>query len=341
MHVRIPQIIIALLLGACALKPITEKSDHYNGETFFNPGVEQNPGGFWNGLRLFYAMMTSPAWVKPQSEKPKYSLPQSPKDKSIAITFVNHATFAIQSSDTVILTDPVWSKRVSPFTWIGPKRFGPPGIGLDELQRVDAVLISHNHYDHMDIETLLKIRDKFNPVFVVALGDKKHLEKAGIHENVRELDWWQSISVGNTHIMFTPCQHFSSRSLWDRNETLWGSYWITMKGKALYFAGDTGYSPWFKEIHKRLGSPDVALLPIGAYEPYWFMKIVHMNPTDAVEAHLDLHSRQSIGMHFGTFKLTTEPIDEPAKHLERALFKKAIDPKNFLVPQEGSTYFLN
>lgn len=290
--------------------------------------------------RFMLALFSSPSWPEQKSPEVPSELPPQPQSNTMAVTFVNHATFVIQNSDLVILTDPVWAERVSPFSWAGPKRAVPPGIDFEKLRKVDVVIISHNHYDHMDIESLKRLKEKFDPLFVIPLGDSKHLQKEGISK-FKELDWWEEAQIPGATITLTPAQHFSSRSLFDRNKSLWGSYWVEFKNHKVYFGGDTGYSAWFKEIHKRFGSPDLALLPIGAYEPRWFMKPVHMNPEEAVLAHIDLNSKQSIGMHFGTFKLTTEAIDQPAKDLAQSLRDKAIDPKTFLVPTEGFSFYLS
>jgi L-ascorbate metabolism protein UlaG (beta-lactamase superfamily) len=184
---------------------------------------------------------------------------------------------------------------------------------------VDVILLSHNHYDHMDLISLRKLRRRFPDVKIVTtLGNAAYLAKKRLPGAV-ELDWWQAYAMGDTSITVTPARHFAARWLNDRNETLWGGFFITHGGAKIYFAGDTGYTRFFSEIRARLGEPDLALLPIGAYEPRWFMGPVHMNPADAVQAFLDLGAKQAVGAHFGTFQLTAEPIDAPEKDLARAL----------------------
>ena len=314
-------------------------SDHFDGKRFFNPEGRE-VGGFWATARVMYTLATSDGWVDPPKDAKEHALPEQPKDNRIEVTFVNHASFIIQSSDFVILTDPVWSKRASPFNFAGPTRYREPGIKFDSLRRVDIVLVSHNHYDHMEIATLSKLKKKFDPYFVVAVGDKRHLEDAGITK-VQELDWWEEAKLpAGISVTFTPAQHFSSRGLFDRNKSLWGSFMLKTHGKQVYFGGDTGYASHFKQVEAKFGAPDLALLPIGAYEPYWFMGPIHMNPSDAVKAHTDIKSKRSIGMHFGTFKLTTEPIDQPAKDLAASLSEKGIAAEQFTVPVEGSTFTL-
>ena len=189
----------------------------------------------------------------------------------VAITFVNHATFLIQTGGITILTDPVWSERASPFRRIGPKRVRKPGVAFKVLPAVDIVLLSHNHYDHLDVSTLTKLRQRFAPTVLTAAGVAKIVAPIGF-KDVRELDWWDKIQFNDTlNVTFVPAQHFSARGLFDRQKCLWGSYMIESRGCRVYFAGDTGYSTHFSDIRNRLGSPDIAMLGIGAYEPRWFM----------------------------------------------------------------------
>jgi L-ascorbate metabolism protein UlaG (beta-lactamase superfamily) len=255
----------------------------------------------------------------------------------IAVTFVNHATFLIQMPGVNILTDPVWSERAGPFGWIGPRRVRRPGVGLDELPDIDLILISHNHYDHLDIRTLRKLHGKFTPKVLVAAGDKKLVESSGM-KDVRELDWWEEVQIGSgMKVTVTPTQHFSARGLFDRQQSLWGGYMIQNMGRRIYFGGDAGYSSHFAEIRRRLGSPDIALLGIGAYEPRWFMRAMHMNPAEGVRAHEDLGSKQSIGMHFGTFRMSAEAFDQPGRDLKLALVNTGIAESRFVILHEGET----
>ena len=251
------------------------------------------------------------------------------------VTFVNHATVLVQTSEFNFLTDPVWSKRVSPFSWAGPARVREPGIQFDRLPRIDAVLVSHNHYDHLDIETLKRLDTQFSPLFYVALGDAKILRQAGIRQ-VQEMNWWTCHTDRSAQITFLPAQHWSGRWTYDRCRSLWGSFGIEIEGAKIYFAGDTGWSPHFKMIQENWGSPDLALFPIGAYEPRWFMKDFHMNPEDAVQAFLDLRARFAMAIHFGTWQLTDEGIDQPFEDLGKALAKHQISSKKFFtLPQGG------
>ncbi len=328
--------LLVLTVVTSARAADVQTSDHFDGKKFFNPGLDWNQTP-WQTMRVMFAMAQSESWIEKPPVEVQAVLPEQPKSDEVTVTFVNHATFILQSRDHVILTDPVWSNRASPFSWVGPARYVNPGIKLSSLRKVDVVILSHNHYDHMDLDTLVELKNKFDPVFLVPLNDKKHLEAVGITK-VHELDWWQEAPLkSGPKITFTPSQHFSARGLFDRNHSLWGSYMVELGKKRIYFGGDTGYSPHFKRIRERLGEPDVALLPIGAYEPYWFMKPIHMNPDDAVLAHLDLGSKKSIGMHFGTFKLTTEAIDQPEKDLKLCLQARGVEAKSFVVPVEGNT----
>jgi L-ascorbate metabolism protein UlaG (beta-lactamase superfamily) len=255
----------------------------------------------------------------------------------IAVTFVNHATFLIQINGITVLTDPIWSERASPVHWAGPKRVRDPGVTWEALPPIDIVLLSHNHYDHLDIATLGRLRDRFDPIMLVAAGDGRIIEPLGIRQ-LHELDWWDSFTLNEQcRVTFVPTQHFSARSVFDRQKSLWGGYMIEVSGRRIYFSGDTGYSVHFAEISRRLGCPDIALLGIGSYEPQWFMKPVHMNPAEAVAAHRDLGAKYSIGMHFGTFQLSAEAIDQPLLDLALALKEQGIAESAFVTLEVGET----
>ncbi len=255
----------------------------------------------------------------------------------IALTFVNHATFLIQLPHLNILTDPMWSDKVGPGNVAGPKRVRAPGVELEKLPDIDLVIISHNHYDHLDVRTLKKLNHMFSPKVLVPLGNKNKIISIGI-EKVQELDWWESVNFGGgTHITFTPTQHSSRRGLFDRDRSLWGGYFIRDGKRSLYFDGDGAYSTHYAEIKKRLGSPDIALLGIGAYLPRWFMKPIHMDPREAVAAHKDLGAKLSIGMHHGTFQLSSEGFDQPPKDLKKALETAGVSQDRFITLQEGET----
>ena len=235
------------------------------------------------------------------------------------IIWIGHSTFLIKKAGTVILTDPIFSDRASPFKNIGPERLIPPVIPLKELPRIDFVTVSHNHYDHLDINSLKKISE-LNPdaVFLVPAGDLKLLKKKRIN-NVYEFNWWETFKVEELTFTFTPVQHWSKRGLFDRNKSLWGGWYINFNDYGMYHAGDTGYSKDFIDTRLKLGAPKYAFIPIGAYDPEWFMAESHVNPEDAVQIMIDLEAEKAFGMHWGTFALTDEDTLEPPTRLKDSL----------------------
>ena len=253
--------------------------------------------------------------------------------------WIGHSTFLIKKSNITILTDPIFSDRASPFKNIGPKRLIPPALNLTDLPNIDFVTVSHNHYDHLDIVSLKEIYIR-NPeaIFLVPAGDKKLLVRKGI-QNVYEYEWWDGFKTSNIEIIFTPVQHWSKRGLFDRNKSLWGGWFFKFNDYSLYHAGDTGYSNDFKETRIRLGSPKYAFIPIGAYDPEWFMAESHVNPEDAVQIMLDLGAENSFGMHWATFKLTDEDTLEPKERLLKAI--NNINMSNFTAPNPGSVIDLD
>lgn len=310
-----------------------QPSDHYNGRHFHN--LERNARGLGDVFTWLRTRKPSkwPAW----EENPAFPLPQARYSSQIRdwhTTFINHATVLLQIGPYNLLTDPVWSERVSPFKSLGPKRVRPAGVALKDLPPIDVVLLSHNHYDHMDLATLKWLEQRDHPHVVTGLGNAAILHANGI-KHVTELDWWQSVEHKDLKIHFTPAQHFSGRGVRDRDLTLWGGLWVETEAGSAFFAGDTGYGGHFRAIRERLGEARLALLPIGAYEPRWFMSPVHMNPQDAVLAHRDLEARESLAIHFNTFQLTDESIGQPVLDLAAALQKHGMDAASFLVLKEG------
>ena len=324
-----------LLSLGCSPMENRPLSDHYDGRRFYNPTHPQMHG-FWATVKFLVSAKPAP-WPEFVENHPDPHLDCGLVSGQAAVTFVNHSTVLIQLAGYNILTDPVWSERASPLSWIGPKRVREPGIAFDALPRIDLVLVSHNHYDHMDLDTLKRLSKRFAPRILVPLGDKALLESTGINR-VEELDWWQKVELTpETQVIFTPTQHFSSRGLFDRNKSLWGSYMIRNRGHLIYFGGDAGYSSHYAQIRARVGPVDLAFLPIGAYEPNWFMGPVHMNPAEAVKAHSDLGSRQSVAIHFRTFRLTEEAIARPILDLKAAVASQGIPEDDFAVLEEGRT----
>ncbi|HIA96588.1 MAG TPA: MBL fold metallo-hydrolase [Gammaproteobacteria bacterium] len=242
------------------------------------------------------------------------------QSKNYAV-WIGHSTYLLNNGDLTILTDPVFSKRASPFSWAGPKRLIAPAISLEELPDIDVITVSHNHYDHLDIASL-KTLHKLNPnaSFLVSKGDMDLLVRSGI-KNVTEFLWWEDLEVKNTLFTFTPVQHWSARGFRDRNKSLWGGWFMQSSDSTIYHAGDTGYSDDFKETRSRLGSPDFAMIPIGGYDPLWFMRYHHVNPSESIQIALDLGVSKSFGMHWGTFRLTDEDILEPAQLIDQELKK--------------------
>jgi L-ascorbate metabolism protein UlaG (beta-lactamase superfamily) len=307
-------------------------SDHFDGRRFFNPHV---PTGRSRREEQQLQRTRREPWPE-HVEDPLFPRPDYTAHDRLSVTFIGHSTFLLQIGGVCVLTDPIWSERCSPVAFAGPCRARRPGQSLDTLPNVDLLLVSHNHYDHMDLPTLRKVRARWAPCTATGLGNARHLLKAGIRSAV-ELDWWQSAELAGARITYVPAQHFSSRGLHDRNRCLWGGFVIEAKGVVVYFAGDTGYCPHFIEIGRRFPRIDLALIPIGAYEPRWFTRNYHVDPEEAVRAHLDLMPRRSLGMHFGTFQLTDEAIDAPLMALRRARAQAGIAEQDFDVIWFGET----
>ncbi|HEU5145723.1 MAG TPA: MBL fold metallo-hydrolase [Chryseosolibacter sp.] len=307
-------------------------SDHFNGKAFVNPGRVKAKGGM-DVLKWMITRKRGPWHEKHDETFGKHPLGHF--KGGLRVTYINHATFLIQLDGVNILTDPVWSKRVSPFKWIGPKRMSPPGIQFGDLPRIHAVLLTHNHYDHLDIETMRMVFTAHHPQIIAPLGLKKFLDQNYIR-GCAELDWWQEMQVNDLVIESLPAQHFSGRGLLDRDATLWCGYAVKSRAGNIYFAGDTGYNDkTFREIGARSGPFRVSILPIGAYKPEWFMSPIHVSPEDAVRIHLDVKSQNSIAMHFGTFPLADEGEREPVEDLRVALKKRGIDGQEFITLKPG------
>lgn len=303
----------------------------FDGERFDNlEPVADKP--FTQLLKWKFTSEAKP-WPKWIDSLPGSILKSRTSKGEIHWNVVNHATVLIQIDGVNILTDPVWSERVSPFSFAGPKRSRAPGLTFESLPPIDLVLISHNHYDHLDLDTLKRLKEAHDPIFLVGLKSAPLLESVGIAKII-ELDWWQKTNLNNLGISFVPAKHWSARGLFDKRKMLWGGFVIEGSSK-IYFAGDTGMGSFFKLIKEKIGSPDLAFIPIGAYEPRWFMKNFHLNPEEAVLAHIDLGATKSVGIHFGTFQLTDEGLNDPAEDLEKAKIKNQIS--EFVVPNFGET----
>jgi N-acyl-phosphatidylethanolamine-hydrolysing phospholipase D len=251
------------------------------------------------------------------------------------VTWVGHSTLLVQMDGVTFLTDPIWSERASPLSFAGPKRYVPPGIAFDALPPIDFVVVSHSHYDHTDLPTLVRLAETGTRIFVpLRLGDV--LRGAGI-ANVEELDWWDARTVGDVTIHCTPAQHWSARSLGDRNRTLWSGWAVVGRTRRFYYAGDTGYFAGFADVGARIGPFDLAAVPIGAYEPVAMMRPHHMNPEEALRAALDVGAARAIGVHYGTFDLTDEPLDEPPRRFHEAARSQHVDDERVWTPPIGAT----
>jgi L-ascorbate metabolism protein UlaG (beta-lactamase superfamily) len=305
---------------------------HFDGKRYFNPGVDTDRG---LGELLRWRMSRRPEpWPAPA---PVAAIPPAPavNDGRIVATYIGQATVLIQCGGVNILTDPIFSLRASPLSWLGPKRVRDPGIAFDDLPPIHLVLLSHNHYDHMDLPSLRRLEARWAPAVIAGLGNGAYLARKGIGGAI-ELDWWQACEVRpGLRVHFVPAQHWSKRVFSGVRTMLWGGHVVETAGACVYFAGDTGYPAHFAEIRRRLGEPHVALLPIRAYKPNWLMSPQHMNPDEAVRAHLDLGAHLSIAMHFGTFPLSDEGIEEPVRALIEARARHCVPEERFRVPEFG------
>ncbi|KAM8972107.1 N-acyl-phosphatidylethanolamine-hydrolyzing phospholipase D [Pelodytes ibericus] len=263
----------------------------------------------------------------------------------IRVTWLGHASVMVEMDELIFLTDPIFSQRASPISFVGPKRFREPPCTVAQLPKIDAVVISHNHYDHLDYNTVLSLNERFGTElrWFVPLGLLSWMQSCGC-ENVIELDWWEQNCVpGHDEVtfVFTPSQHWCKRTAFDDNKVLWGSWSILGPSNRFFFAGDTGYCAAFEEIGKRFGPFDVAAIPIGAYEPRWFMKSQHVDPEEAVRIHADVRANSSLGIHWGTFALANEHYLDPPIKLSEALQQYGLNPDDFFVLNHGESRHFN
>lgn len=323
---------IASIFVACAISAPSHRgpmSAHFDGERFRNQ-IPVPDYGFSDFLRWRFDREPG-VWNDSNHVSPGPAPPERVGNGDLRVTFVNHSTVLIQMDSLNILTDPIWSDRAGPFSWAGPKRVRPPGIRFEDLPPIDVVILSHNHYDHTDIPTLKRLFERDSPRVFVALGNRALMEKNGIPGS-HEMDWWQDTRVTpSLRLTFVPAQHFSARGLGDRNETLWGGYVLEGDAGVVYFAGDTGWGPQFEQVRDRFGAIRLAILPIGAFRPRWFMAAVHISPEEAVHAHQLLGAGTSMGVHFGTFRLGDDGQNEPAEELANARELHGVSPDAFWV----------
>jgi L-ascorbate metabolism protein UlaG (beta-lactamase superfamily) len=316
-------------------------SDHFDGQHFFNPEANQARG---LGAILRWQLTRDRARWPARIANPPFPPPGDiVPPGQVSLTFIGHSTFLIRLNGpdgaVSILTDPIFSERCFPVQWMGPRRVRAPGLALEALPKIDAVLVSHNHYDHMDLPSLRALHRRFRPRFLTALGNARILLDAGVPGAI-ELDWWEGVAAGPLQVTATPARHFAARGLRDRNQTLWAGFMLGMAEGQMLFAGDSGAGPHWAAIRDRLGPPSIALLPIGAYLPRSVMQAVHMDPAEAVQARADLGARQAVGMHFGTFQLTDEAVDAPLLALQQARAEAGVSPYEFDVLGFGETRVL-
>lgn len=311
-------------------QPTFGLAEHFRNGRFLNPGVSEH--GFVEAMKWMRNRKPG-LWRKWIPSQPGPKPPERVEGAALRVTFVNHATALLQTAGLNILTDPVWSKRVSPVSFMGPSRHRDPGIRFEDLPRIDCLLISHNHYDHLDLPTLRRIAAAWQPVVFCPLGVAKLLRKAGLRD-VRELDWGQSQAWGGMEVHCVPAQHFSARTPFDRNRTLWCGWVLAAGSGNIYFAGDSGFGPFFRAIGERFGRMRLALIPIGAYDPEWFMGPVHMTPEQAIEVGSMVEAAVAVPIHYGTFALADDGETEPVDRLRRGLAGRA-DADRFWVLEEG------
>jgi L-ascorbate metabolism protein UlaG (beta-lactamase superfamily) len=314
-------------------------SNHFDGKQFHNQ--EKGSGkGFFDLIKWQFSREKG-YWAEWWDDKPGSKPKERIYGDSAVVTFINHSTVLIQVQGFNILTDPVWSNRISPFTWIGPTRHRAPGIRFEDLPPIDVVLVSHNHYDHLDMPTLKLLKEAFNPIIIVPLGIKELLDRKEL-TNSKEIDWWDEIVLNsvdkNTEeliICLVPSRHFSMRGTCDRDNTLWGGFVIQSSIGPIYFAGDTGFGKHFEQIFNKFGPISLAFIPIGAYRPRWFMADNHISPTEAVQASIILHAATSVAIHWGTFPQADDGIFEPVIDLKEVMKNEKITKEQFIVPKHG------
>jgi N-acyl-phosphatidylethanolamine-hydrolysing phospholipase D len=331
----------AVLFAGCYSNPhYSPVKKHHTRDGFRNNYAHPPKGSFWK--------WQWDRWVKgvPANPKEGYGFELVVPDADFLrnnrsepmLTWIGHATFLLQVDGVNILTDPHCTQRASPLTFAGPTRHVPPALALDQLPHIDVVLISHSHYDHLDLGTLrgLAAQPGGAPLIMAGLGLKDWFARKGLDSTV-ELDWWDTHRHAGIDLHFVPVQHWSARTPWDRNRTLWGGWVIEQASHRYFFGGDFGYSRDLADIGERFGRIDLAMLPIGAYEPRWFMSVMHVNPEEAVQAHFDLNARRSVGMHWGTFRLTDERLDEPPQRLAAARAQAGLAEEQFFLMKHGET----
>lgn len=312
-------------------------SDHFDGVRFFNPGQPSTDRGLPALLRW---KLAGGAAKWPTSVPVTAAKPQA-RVGGLRVTMIGHASLLIQAAGLNILTDPVWSERASPFAVAGPKRVTAPGIAFEDLPPIDVVLISHCHYDHMDVATLRRLQAAHAPLMAMPLGNDAIVRAAVPDVRCLAGDWWDRLPLGDGVVTtLTPAYHWANRWPTDVRMALWAGHFIATPAGSIWFAGDTGYGDGaiFRQVRERLGPPDVALIPIGAYEPRWFMAAQHVNPAEAVRIFQDVGAGDALGIHWGTFQLTDEAREAPRLALASALAAAGISPLRFVAAHPGGVH---
>lgn len=312
-------------------------SDHFDGTRFFNPGQPSTDRGLRAMLRWKLAGAAA-RW--PRSVPVTPARPAARVD-GLRITMIGHASLLIQAAGINVLTDPVFSERASPFARVGPRRVTAPGIAFDDLPPIDAVLLSHGHYDHLDVATLRRLHARDAPLMAMPLGNDAIVRAAVPDARTAAGDWWDRIALGEgIATTLTPAYHWSNRWPSDTRMMLWAGHWVETPAGSVWFVGDTGYGDGhiFAAVRDRLGSPSAALIPIGAYEPRWFMAAQHVNPAEAVRIFRDVGAQRALGIHWGTFQLTDEAREAPREELAAALAECGIAAERFVAAEVGGVY---
>ncbi|WP_083649681.1 MBL fold metallo-hydrolase [Salaquimonas pukyongi] len=317
-------------------------SDHFDGKRFYNEGG--TPPGTFKDLVRWKLQGERTKWpARYDSPFERDVPPQRVAADTARVTHVGHASFLIQTNGLNFLTDPVWAERASPLGFAGPKRVNPPGIDFDALPPIDAVLLTHSHYDHMDLPTLAELVEKHDPLIITPLGNDAIIQKTVPEARTATGDWSDTARLSNdTVVHFEPCHHWGARGLRDVQMTLWCAFSLETPGLKIHHVGDTAFhkGAHFRAAAQKHGGFDLAILPIGAYEPRWFMKAQHINPQEAVEGFRLLGAKRAIGHHWGTFQLTDEPVSEPKEKLAEALAEAGIQADRFEAAHPGQVFIL-
>lgn len=336
--------------GATSASPAAP-AHHRSEGGFRNPWLRERSARFGGFLR--WVLLERPFKQLPPDPDPSVFPVVEPRlvypradGAAMTVTWVGHATVLLQLGGLNIVTDPMWSERASPVGFAGPRRWVRPGVSFAQLPPIDVVLLTHNHYDHLDARSVRELAERFpEACWLVPLGLAEFVRRRGARK-VEQLDWWNETEVGDLRAACVPAQHFSGRGLADRNATLWCGWTLTKGERRVFFAGDSGYHPEFRVIGERYGPFDVTLLPVGAYEPAWFMQPAHMNPEEAVRVFCEMNGNRDgppynrrimVPIHYATFKLTDEPLDEPPERTRQAWLRAGLPPENLWVLAHGET----